>query len=56
MCVSKCHGVNVCGVSNDNLEELLLSCHHVGTGNPTQAIRLGGRCLYLLKHLTDPNR
>lgn len=38
--------------SEDNLVELSLSFYHVGPGDKTR--RLGGRCLYLMSHLTSP--
>lgn len=34
--------------------ELVLFFHYVGTGDHIQAIRIGGKCLYLLNHLADP--
>jgi hypothetical protein len=37
--------------SDDNLLELVVSFHHVPYGNQTHAVRLSGKCLYLLAHL-----
>lgn len=46
----KCAGIRttqlVCGGSEDTLQKLVLSFHHVGAGDPTQATGL-----YLLSHL-----
>lgn len=39
-----------CMYRSDNLRELVFPFHHVGPGEPTQAIRLGGSCLLLLSH------
>lgn len=38
--------------SEDNLSELILSYHHAGLREQTQAIKLGSKCFYLLSHLT----
>ena len=40
--------------SKDNQQESVLSFHHVGPGDQTQGIRLGGACLYPLSQLTGP--
>lgn len=40
----------------DNLMLSWFSFHHVGSGNQTQGIRLGGKHLYLLSHFTGPMR
>lgn len=37
--------------SEDNLQELVLSSHHVRVKDRTQVIRIGGQCLYLLNRL-----
>lgn len=39
-------------LSEDNLEESVLSLHHVGPRDYTQIIRLGGKCLYLQRALS----
>lgn len=39
--------------SDDNFQELVLSFYLVDSGNQTQAIRLGGKGLYALTHLTN---
>lgn len=38
----------------DNLKKSVLSFHHAGPGDGTQVIRLVGRCLHLLSHLSRP--
>lgn len=38
----------------NNLEVLFLFLHHVGHRDQTQMIRLGSKCLYLLRYLTNP--
>ena len=40
--------------SEDSFWELVLTFHHVGLGDQTQAVRLGGKCLYPLTHLEGP--
>lgn len=37
--------------SEDNSQDSFLYFHHVGPGDQTQALSLGGRCLYPLRHL-----
>lgn len=37
--------------SGNNLEELVFSFLHVGSGDITQVIRLGDKYIYLLSHL-----
>lgn len=41
------------GRSEDNLQESVPSFHHVGLRDQAQVIRLGGKHLYSLSHLTD---
>lgn len=40
--------------SEDNLEELVLSFHYMGSGDQTQVIRLGGKPLYPLSRFAGP--
>lgn len=35
----------------DKMKESLLSLHHVGPGNQTQAVRFGSKCFYPLSHV-----
>lgn len=56
MCVRACECVCVLHKSKDNLEESLLSFHHVSPGDRTQVVRLSSKSLYLLNCLTSPPR
>lgn len=47
-------GVPQACMSADNLEELVLSFQHVGPGNQTEVLELGGKSLYLLTPLPCP--
>ena len=38
----------------DNLRELVFSVHYVGPRDQTHIIRLGGKHLYLVSHLSGP--
>lgn len=38
----------------DNLQKSVLSPHHVGSGGQTQVVRPGGKCLYPLNRLINP--
>lgn len=40
--------------SEDNVEELVLSFHYMGSGDQTQDIRLGSKPLYPLSRLAGP--
>lgn len=40
--------------SEDNVQKLVLSFHHVDSRPQTQVTRLGGKCVYLTKYLTGP--
>lgn len=40
--------------SDVNLWQLVPFFHHVGPGDHTQILRLGGRCPALLNHLASP--
>lgn len=40
--------------SEDSFDELVLSFYSLGLWDGTQAVRLGGRCRYLLSHLGGP--
>ena len=40
--------------SEENLQKSFSPSIYVGSEDQTQVIRLGGRCLYLLSHLTVP--
>lgn len=48
-----CHRAHILR-SEDNLWQSILSLHHVGPGNRTQIIRVGGKCLYQMSHLGAP--
>lgn len=50
-CVSLCHGARM---DEKNLWDLVLPFHYVGSGYHDQAVRLGGKHLYLLVHLSLP--
>lgn len=41
-------------MSEDTLQKLVLSFSYVGPRDGTQAVRLSGKCLNLLSHLTAP--
>lgn len=43
------------GKTVDNLLELALSSHDIGSGDQMQVIKLGSKCLYLMSHSTSPN-
>lgn len=60
VCVCLCHGMHT-EVTGQLMGSQVLSFHHVCTGNQSQVIKLGGKCLYLLTHprgptLTDSNQ
>lgn len=42
----------VCELSEDSLQELALSSHPGRPRDGTQIVRLGGKCLYQLSHLS----
>lgn len=42
--------------SEKNSLESAVACHHLGPGDGTQAVSLGGRCLYPLSHRTTLTR
>ena len=54
MYVCICVGATVCAHGDqDHQSESILSTHHVGPGDQTQ-VRLDGKCLYPLRHLSCP--
>lgn len=43
--------------SEDNFAKLVLSFYlYVGSGDRTQVVKLASKCIYLLSHLTHPNK
>ena len=53
LCVGGVHApLHICG--GQNLWELVLSFHHLGSQDQTQAIQLRSKCLYLSRHLARP--
>lgn len=50
VCIYVCAFTVCCAVlwrSKDNLQESFLSFHHMGPGDPTQVMKIGGKYLYL---------
>lgn len=43
------------GKSDNNVQELILSFHHIGSRDQTQADQLDSKYLYLLNHYTGPD-
>lgn len=54
VCESVCLCLCVCWLE-DNVSELILSCHHVNPGDHTEIVSLDERCLYPLGYLLNSN-
>lgn len=52
--VSACMQVHTCWRSSDDFQEWVLFFYHMGSGDQSQAMRLGNNPLYLLSHPTSP--
>lgn len=52
MFICQCHSVHA--KVREQAEVLFLFLHYVGHRDQTQMVRLGSKCLYLLRYLTNP--